>query len=66
MRSFKVNGINCQNCANTIKNYLKDEFGEVEVDVKNKVVSLNLTDDKLEYFYSELDDIGFEVEQEIG
>lgn len=67
MRKFQINGINCQNCANTIKNALKDEFGVIEVDlsVDPKVVILDLNDSKLEKFKSELDDLGFEFIKEI-
>ena len=44
MTKFKVANIHCENCANTIKNALGDEYGEIKVDlsVEPKVVSVNL------------------------
>lgn len=65
MRKFKASNIMCQNCANTVKNALRDDFGEVEVDVKEGVVSLNVDDKDLSKFYEEMDDLGFKVVGEI-
>ncbi|NLY03346.1 MAG: heavy metal transport/detoxification protein [Campylobacter sp.] len=65
MRNFKVLNISCENCANTIKNVLRDEFGEVKVDVKSGIVSLNLSDENTDKFYEEIEDIGFEVVEEV-
>lgn len=65
MKNFEVKNIKCQNCANTIKNYFEDEFGKVDVDVKKGIVSLNLDDDKIQYFCDEMKDLGFEVLKEI-
>ena len=31
MKKFEVDNVNCGNCANLIKNSLKDEFVELEV-----------------------------------
>ncbi|MCI6988062.1 MAG: heavy metal transport/detoxification protein [Campylobacter sp.] len=65
MKTFKVQNVKCENCANTIKNYFKDEFGEVKVDVKNATVSLEIGDDRVEEFKSDMDDIGFGVLEEV-
>ena len=65
MKKFEVKNIKCQNCANTIKNYFEDEFGKVDVDVEKGIVSLNLDDDKIQYFCDEMKDLGFEVLKEI-
>lgn len=65
MRKFKAKNIKCQNCANMIQNYFKDDYGEVIVDVDNKTVSLNLSEDETQDFYDEMKEMGFEVEQEI-
>ncbi|MCZ6186455.1 heavy metal transport/detoxification protein [Campylobacter ureolyticus] len=65
MKNFEVKNIKCQNCANTIKNYFEDEFGKVDVDVEKGIVSLNLDDDKIQYFCDEMKDLGFEVLKEI-
>jgi len=49
MTKFKVANIHCENCANTIKNALGDEYGEIKVDlsVEPRVVSVNLDGKKL-------------------
>ncbi|AQW82734.1 heavy-metal-associated domain-containing protein [Campylobacter pinnipediorum] len=68
MKKFEVLNINCQNCANTIKNALSNEFGDIEVDlsVEPKIVSVDLKNsDDVEKFKSELDDLGFEVSKEL-
>ncbi|WP_443101027.1 heavy-metal-associated domain-containing protein [Campylobacter sp. VBCF_03 NA9] len=56
---FSAPNIMCNGCANTIKKALSDEFGEISVDVENKVVSVNLSVDEVEKFLSEMDDLGF-------
>ncbi|MSN97045.1 heavy metal transport/detoxification protein [Campylobacter sp. FMV-PI01] len=65
MRRFKALNIHCQNCANTIKNYLEDDFGDVEVDVQNGVVNLKIDDENVENFKNSMKEIGFEIEKEI-
>lgn len=64
---FKVTNINCQNCANLIKNSLEDEFGKIEVDlnVMPRTVEINITQEKLEDFKKEMSDLGFEVLEEL-
>lgn len=63
---FKVKNINCENCAKTIKNALQDEFGEIVVSVSDKTVELNLSENEVEKFKLELDDLGFEVVEKLG
>lgn len=65
MRNFKVANIKCQNCVNSVKNILNDEFGDIKVDVEKSIVSLDINDDNLAKFYEDMDDIGFEVIEEI-
>lgn len=67
MKKFKVANINCENCANTIKKALEGDFGNIEVDlsVEPRVVSVNLQDSDVERFKSELDELGFEVIEQI-
>ncbi|WP_169973074.1 MULTISPECIES: heavy-metal-associated domain-containing protein [unclassified Campylobacter] len=67
MAKFKVANINCENCANTIKRSLEDEFGKIDVDlsVEPRVVSLDIEDKDIERFKSELDEIGFKVIEQI-
>lgn len=64
MRKFVLENVKCNNCANLVKNALKDDFGEVEVDVKNKTISLDVKD-KEKLFFEILDDIGFTVKKEL-
>ncbi len=53
---FKVANINCQNCANLIKNSLEDIFGEIKIDLdaNPRTLSLNLDSSREEEFKKEL------------
>lgn len=64
---FKVANINCQNCANLIKNSLEDIFGEIKIDldVNPRTLSLNLDNSREEEFKKELSELGFEVLEKI-
>ncbi|MGP1485480.1 MAG: heavy-metal-associated domain-containing protein [Campylobacter sp.] len=67
MTKFKVANINCQNCVNTIKNALSDEFGEIGVDlsVNPRIVSVDLNNKDVENFKNELEELGFSVIEQI-
>ena len=41
-RSFEVLNIRCNGCANSIKKALKEKFGEVQIDIENKKVTLHI------------------------
>ncbi|EAJ6820712.1 heavy-metal-associated domain-containing protein [Campylobacter jejuni] len=58
---FKVENVNCMNCVNLIKNSLEDEFGNVEVDLEQKILSLNLEENQVSNFTKEFQDLGFEI-----
>ncbi|EAK9927484.1 heavy metal transport/detoxification protein [Campylobacter jejuni] len=58
---FKVKNVNCMNCVNLIKNSLEDEFGNIEVDLEQKVLSLNLEENQVSNFTKEFQDLGFEI-----
>ncbi|HDV8156344.1 TPA: heavy-metal-associated domain-containing protein [Campylobacter jejuni] len=58
---FKVKNVNCMNCVNLIKNSLKDEFGNIEVDLDQKILSLNLEENQVSNFTKEFQDLGFEI-----
>lgn len=61
---FKAKNINCQNCANTIKVSLEDDFGSIEVDLSKepKIVSVSLeNDEQVEAFKTEMSELGFEI-----
>jgi len=67
MTKFKVANIHCENCANTIKNALESDYGEIKVDlgVEPRVVSVNLDGKDEVKFKEELDDLGFSVIEKI-
>lgn len=58
---FKVKNVNCMNCVNLIKNSLKYEFGNIEVDLEQKILSLNLEENQVSNFTKEFQDLGFEI-----
>ncbi|EAJ1846909.1 heavy-metal-associated domain-containing protein [Campylobacter jejuni] len=58
---FKVKNVNCMNCVNLIKNSLEDEFGNIEVDLEQKILSLNLEENQGSNFTKEFQDLGFEI-----
>lgn len=64
---FRVANINCQNCANLIKNSLEDIFGEIKIDLdaNPRTLSLNLDNSREEEFKKELSELGFEVLEKI-
>lgn len=61
--TFEANNINCGNCANTIKSELKEDFGEISVDlsVTPRRVSLELDESKIESFKDAMSELGFDV-----
>ena len=63
---FKAQNIHCENCARTIKNALKDDFGEIEVDVASRVVSLSLDPSDEAKFKEEMDDLGFSIAEKLA
>ncbi|NLC28409.1 MAG: heavy metal transport/detoxification protein [Campylobacteraceae bacterium] len=67
LRHFQALNINCSNCSNTIKVSLEDDFGKIEVDLTKepKVVSVDLSDDAVKDFKTEMKDLGFEVIGEV-
>ena len=44
-----------------IKNGLEEDYGEIAVSVEDKTVELNLSEEKIEAFKSDMSDLGFEV-----
>ncbi|WP_144690294.1 heavy-metal-associated domain-containing protein [Campylobacter jejuni] len=58
---FKVKNVNCMNCVNLIKNSLEDEFGNIEVDLDQKILSLSLEENQVANFTKEFQDLGFEI-----
>lgn len=58
---FKVKNVNCMNCVNLIENSLEYEFGNIEVDLEQKILSLNLEENQVSNFTKEFQDLGFEI-----
>ena len=58
---FKVANINCGGCARSIKNGLEDDYGEIKVSVEDKTVELNLSEEKINDFKTDMSDLGFDV-----
>ena len=65
-KSFKVLNVKCGGCANTLKNALKDEFGEVEVnlEVMPREITLDVSDDNIEHLRKKLKSIGYPMVDE--
>ena len=66
-KSFKVLNIKCGGCANTIKESLKNEFGEVDVDLMQepRVVTLKIKDEETELsFRKKMKSLGYPMEDE--
>lgn len=67
-KSFKVLNIKCGGCANTIKESLKEEFGEVDVDLTQepRIVTLRIKDEDTELlFRQKIKKLGYHVEDEV-
>ncbi len=66
-KSFKVLNIKCSGCANTVKESLKSEFGEVDVDLEQepRVVTLEIKDGQAEQsFRKKMRSLGYPMEDE--
>ncbi len=60
-QTFIVQNVKCGGCANTLKKALKDEFGEVEVNLEKepREITLELEDDKKENLKLKLRSLGY-------
>lgn len=67
MRKFAVKNVKCENCAKLIKNALRDEFGEVEVDLnaQPRVLSLNVDEARISTLKNALDELNFSIIKEL-
>lgn len=67
MRKFTVKNVKCENCAKLIKNALRDEFGEVEVDLnaQPRVLSLNVDETRISALKNALDELNFSIIKEL-
>lgn len=60
-KTYEVHNVKCGGCANTLINSLKDEFGEVEVnlDVHPRKITLDIEDSKEEELKLSLRKLGY-------
>lgn len=60
-QTFEVENVKCGGCANTLKKALKDEFGEVEVDleVTPRKITLELEESNKENLKLKLRSLGY-------
>jgi len=60
-QSFKVENVKCGGCANTLTTKLRDEFGEIDVDLDKfpREISLEIDDEKIEDLGNALKRLGY-------
>ena len=61
---FKVLNVKCEGCANRLKSALKEDFGEVIVnlEVEPREIELNIDEDKIELLKKQLRELGYPLE----
>jgi len=67
-KSFKALNIKCGGCANTVQQSLKEDFGEVEVDLNQepRVVTLEIKDEEAEkLFRKKMRSLGYPLDDEV-
>ena len=65
-KTIKVENVKCAGCASTLTNKLKDELGEIEVnlEVTPREITLDLADDKLDSLHDALKGLGYPISGE--
>lgn len=60
-KTLEVYNVKCGGCANTLVNALKDEFGEVKVnlDVMPREITLDIEEDKMDNLKTKLRSLGY-------
>lgn len=60
-QTFEVHNVKCGGCANTLIKSLKDEFGEVEVNLETqpRQISLDINEDKIDSLKIKLRSLGY-------
>jgi copper chaperone len=63
-KKFKVLNVKCDGCASTLKKSLKEDFGDVEVDlsVDPRVITVAMEDEDTEKLKLKLRDLGYPLE----
>lgn len=67
MRKFQLENVKCENCAKLVKNALREDFGEIEVDLNQnpRVISLNIKDEQIPSLKEALQELNFPVIKEL-
>ena len=67
MRKFQVENVKCENCANLIKNSLKEDFGEIAVDMSTqpRTISLDINESRVSELKEALKELNFSVIKEL-
>ncbi len=65
--TFKVANVKCGGCASTLKSKLREEFGEIEVDLDKmpREISLEIDDDRVEDLSKALKKLGYPLNSEL-
>lgn len=65
-RTFEVLNVKCGGCASALKTALRDEFGEVEVDldVTPRIITLDIDDGQIDHLRSQLVSLGYPMSDE--
>ncbi|PJP33947.1 heavy metal transport/detoxification protein [Campylobacter jejuni] len=58
---IKVKNVNCMNGVSLIHKSLEDEFGNIEVVLEKKILSLNLEENQVSNCTKEVQDLGFDI-----
>ncbi|KAA6224898.1 MULTISPECIES: heavy-metal-associated domain-containing protein [unclassified Campylobacter] len=58
---FKVAKVNCQNCVNLIKNSLEDDFGKIDINLEDKILNVEISENDIEKLCKEIKELGFEL-----
>jgi len=62
-QTIKVENVKCGGCASTLKNRLKDDFGEIEVnlEVMPREITLEIDNAKLDALHDALKSLGYPI-----
>jgi len=65
-QTFEVMNVKCGGCANTLKNALKKDFGEVEVnlDIEPRQITLEIEENELPALRKKLKSLGYPMSDE--
>lgn len=65
-QTYEVINVKCGGCANTLKKALKDEFGEVEVnlDIEPRQITLDIEEDAIPALRKKLKSLGYPMSDE--